>query len=293
MKKYSHTMSMLLAASLLSGCEIWPDHGVGGVSEVRSSQNYYTSEIGFSKERTTLQRQLSNARLQLDMAVLQGALTCLPASVKTNAMRINRIQRELDGLLIEDAYSDLVILSQSLQQLQSQLAYVSHHTHCASAESAKDSELLTAIMLSGLTLTVQFDHDDSNLSAAYRTKLDEFSRQYQQLLTLTPQKLRIRIRAHTDKNGSTAGNDKLAQKRAHSVKALLLSTGIQQTALSIDNHSEQSPLLEASAPFSHGMNRRVELSIYPEQPSVPNQSPYEPTALKDWNKQVPRLFLAY
>ncbi len=288
MKFKANTLSVLLSTVLLTGCEIWPEHGNGGAAEIRSSHNYYVSEIGYSKEVTTLQRQLSNARLQLDMSVLQGALTCLPASVKSNATLINRVQRELDGELIEDAYADLVILSQSLQQLRNQLAYVSHHTECASADNTKETALLISSILSALTITIQFDLNDSQLSKEYQRQVQDFTQRYQKLQARIPKGLRIHINAHTDVTGSSSDNTALAEQRALSVQAALISAGISKTKITVINNSEDAPLLEKPGSFSHGLNRRVVVSVHRETASGGDDK--ETIIIKDWERQLPLLF---
>lgn len=75
---------------------------------------------------------------------------------------------------------------------------------------------------------------------------------------------RITIIGHTDKTGSTNGNILLANKRANSAKAILISNGIP--AESIDAHGMGSslPIDDSGTNDGNAKNRRVEIKIIRE-----------------------------
>lgn len=287
MSKFKNALSVV-AVSLLSGCQSWPDAGSGGVSEVRSSEHYYISEIGYDENVSTLQYQLAHSRLTLDMLIVKGAKNCLPASVRTTARLINRIQREIDGGLLDDAYGDLVILAESLQKMRTQLSYVTYSTQCASPTVPHNNQLLTEFALNTLKIEIQFDQNSSDISTAYAIKLDEFSDQYQTLKYLSKYPLNINIHAHTDTSGNAADNTLLASQRASAVKTALVSTNISEHLIVIKNSADNAPLLRDDESFSHGLNRRVEVTVtrspeyaYKHDAAVP---------IKEWEQSAPMLF---
>jgi outer membrane protein OmpA-like peptidoglycan-associated protein len=287
MNTHNCVAATLISLSVLAGCQSWPEPGKGGVSETRSSEHYYITEIGYDETSSTLQYQLSNARLKLDMLILKGAKSCLPASVRTTARMMSRVQREIDGELLDDAYGDLVVLSRSLQNLRSQLAYVTHHTACAKTEETTKQRLLANMLLNALKLDIQFDLNNADLSEAYIVRVNHFIQRYQYLLALTQAKLTIHITAHTDTVGNPKTNEALADQRAEAVKSLLLSLGIQSAVISIINNSEDKPLLLKDNTFSHGLNRRVELSVDKADVSTTNALSLP---IKEWEQSAPKLF---
>lgn len=277
----------LISLGLLTGCQSWPEPGKGGVSESRSSEDYYITEIGYDETSSTLQYQLSNARLRLDMLILKGAKSCLPATVRTTARLMSRAQREIDGELLDDAYGNLVVLSRSLQNMQSQLAYVTHHTPCANTEETTKQRLLANMVLNSLKLDIQFDLNNADISNAYTARVKNFSQRYKSLLALANTQLTIHITAHTDTFGDSNNNEDLAEQRAEAIKFLLLEQGIQTSAILVINNSEKSPLLLKDDAFSHGLNRRVELTVHKQNVLVTES--INPS-IKDWEQAAPKLF---
>ncbi len=277
----------LISIGLLAGCQSWPEPGKGGVSEMRSSEHYYITEIGYDETSSTLQYQLSNARIRLDMLILKGAKSCLPASVRTTARLMSRVQREIDGELLDAAYGDLVVLSRSLQNLQSQLTYVTHHTACTNSDETTKQRLLANMVLDSLKLDVQFDLNNDDISDAYTARVNNFSQRYKSLLALANTQLTIHITAHTDTFGDSKNNEDLADQRAEAIKFLLLGQGIQTSAILVINNSEKSPLLLKDNAFSHGLNRRVELTVHKKNVLVTESLT---PSIKDWGQAAPKLF---
>lgn len=287
MTKFKNALSVV-AMSMLSGCQSWPDAGSGGVSEVRSSEHYYISEIGYDENVSTLQYQLAHSRLTLDMLIVKGAKNCLPASVRTTARLINRIQREIDGGLLADAYGDLVILAESLQKMRTQLSYVTSSTQCAMPTVTHNNQLLTEFALKTLKIEIQFDQNSSGISTAYSIKLEDFVIQYLTLTSLSKYPLNINIHAHTDTNGNPVNNTQLANQRASAVKAALVRADISEHLIAIQNSADNAPLLSDDESFSHGLNRRVEVTVtrspgyaYKHDAAVP---------IKAWEQSAPILF---
>jgi len=69
----------------------------------------------------------------------------------------------------------------------------------------------------------------------------------------------IRVVGHTDSVGSTPSNDQLAQQRAESVKAYLVSKGVDQNRLVTEEKGPRQPAATNATDDGRAENRRVEL----------------------------------
>jgi outer membrane protein OmpA-like peptidoglycan-associated protein len=72
---------------------------------------------------------------------------------------------------------------------------------------------------------------------------------------------KIALEGHTDNTGETTFNDKLALKRANSVKQYFLSQGIQENRIQIAAFGESKPKYLNVTSTGRAMNRRVEIYI--------------------------------
>jgi len=78
---------------------------------------------------------------------------------------------------------------------------------------------------------------------------------------------RVRVEGHTDSSGSNDFNRKLSERRAASVKTVLVSRGVQEGQISVVGLGEEKPVADNGSPEGRAKNRRVELHI-----DVPNPS---------------------
>jgi len=76
--------------------------------------------------------------------------------------------------------------------------------------------------------------------------------------------LRLRVDGHTDSSGSRANNQVLSQKRADSVKAILVENGVVESNISATGFGPDNPVATNSTVEGRAQNRRVEITI--EQP---------------------------
>lgn len=76
---------------------------------------------------------------------------------------------------------------------------------------------------------------------------------------------RVRIEGHTDSVGNDASNQALSQRRADTVKQVLLSRGVKETQISAIGLGESKPVADNKTAAGKAQNRRVELHI-----DVPN-----------------------
>jgi outer membrane protein OmpA-like peptidoglycan-associated protein len=73
----------------------------------------------------------------------------------------------------------------------------------------------------------------------------------------------ILVEGHTDSTGSEAYNQQLSERRALSVKNLLVQRGVSPQRIDILGHGERRPVATNDTPEGRQMNRRVEIGINP------------------------------
>jgi outer membrane protein OmpA-like peptidoglycan-associated protein len=71
------------------------------------------------------------------------------------------------------------------------------------------------------------------------------------------------VEGHTDSTGSETYNQKLSERRASSVKNLLVQRGVQAQRVHILGFGESRPVATNTTPVGRQMNRRVEIRINP------------------------------
>lgn len=73
--------------------------------------------------------------------------------------------------------------------------------------------------------------------------------------------LQIEVQAHTDYKGSVKANLKLSEQRAQSVKAYLVSQGVDESQLDAKGYGEDQPIADNKTEEGRAKNRRVELKV--------------------------------
>src|SRR3954451_6071459 len=72
---------------------------------------------------------------------------------------------------------------------------------------------------------------------------------------------RVKVTGHTDYVGSAAYNDKLALKRADSVKAFLVKYGVADNQVTTTGDGKRAPEVDNRSKEGRFMNRRVVLTL--------------------------------
>ena len=73
--------------------------------------------------------------------------------------------------------------------------------------------------------------------------------------------LKLSIEGHTDNKGEEAFNQKMSESRAASVKAYLISKGIEEDRISSKGFGESQPVADNSTEAGRAKNRRVEMKV--------------------------------
>ena len=111
----------------------------------------------------------------------------------------------------------------------------------------------------GLMMTlgdVLFDTGRSQLKSGAARKLDQLAT----FLRSHPSR-RVQVDGFTDSVGSDALNESLSEQRAESVKAELVSRGIDAQNIGTQGYGKAFPVADNGAPAGRQLNRRVEVVI--------------------------------
>lgn len=101
-----------------------------------------------------------------------------------------------------------------------------------------------------------FDFDKATLKPAGKAKLDDLVGKVKGI------NLEVIIAVgHTDNVGSDVYNQKLSVKRAESVKAYLVSKGIEKNRIYTEGKGEKQPVADNKTTEGRGKNRRVEIEV--------------------------------
>jgi outer membrane protein OmpA-like peptidoglycan-associated protein len=105
---------------------------------------------------------------------------------------------------------------------------------------------------------VHFQFDSAKLTAADKTKLDVIATR----LKKEAPGAQLRVTGHTDSVGKDAYNQKLSDKRAHSVVEYLISQGVPRSHfVSVVGAGESHPVADNKTAEGRALNRRVEIQI--------------------------------
>jgi len=105
-----------------------------------------------------------------------------------------------------------------------------------------------------LTMVVYFDFDQSELRAEYGDLLQKHASRL-----ANNRNLQVRLEGHADERGSREYNIGLGERRAQSVRRLLLIQGASPEQISTVSFGEERPAAFGSDEESYQLNRRVEI----------------------------------
>jgi len=110
----------------------WPRGGTGGVAELYHSPflPYQVGSRYHITQKQILQMRLLVARDYLDRLASEGGRACFPGIWYIAHLQANRTTREFAGKLYGDAYNDLIILEDQVNDLKHRFEYVQRHGVC-------------------------------------------------------------------------------------------------------------------------------------------------------------------
>ena len=107
---------------------------------------------------------------------------------------------------------------------------------------------------------VLFDIDSATLKPGAYSEINRIS----QVLNEYPQ-TNLLISGHTDSSGTEAHNLALSERRAESVKNALIQQGVSAMRITTIGHGETQPVASNDTPEGRQLNRRVVVTIAPQQ----------------------------
>lgn len=136
----------------------------------------------------------------------------------------------------------------------------------AQPEPAVEEEVMVEEVVETVVMTKTFDAtlldtetfalNSSKLKPGSESKLDELV----QLLNQYPQ-AQVEIVGYTDSSGAAEYNQKLSEKRAQSVAAMLADRGVDSSRMSVSGEGENNPIASNETSEGRSQNRRVEISV--------------------------------
>jgi outer membrane protein OmpA-like peptidoglycan-associated protein len=105
---------------------------------------------------------------------------------------------------------------------------------------------------------VHFQFDKATLTPSDKQVLDKIATRLKQEAPTA----RLTVTGHTDSVGSDAYNQKLSDKRAHSVVEYLIQQGVPRSSfVSVVGAGESQPVADNKTADGRAMNRRTEIKI--------------------------------
>ncbi|ROV62033.1 OmpA family protein [Vibrio ponticus] len=123
-------------------------------------------------------------------------------------------------------------------------------------EEVVETVVMTKTFDATLLDTETFALNSSKLKPGSESKLDELV----QLLNQYPQ-AQVEIVGYTDSSGAAEYNQKLSEKRAQSVAAVLADRGIDPNRITVSGEGENNPIASNETSEGRSQNRRVEISV--------------------------------
>jgi OOP family OmpA-OmpF porin len=108
-----------------------------------------------------------------------------------------------------------------------------------------------------ITEKVMFDYNKATIKEESNQLLNDVA----EVLRENPKVQLINIEGHTDSDGADKYNKELSQQRADSVKAFLVSAGIEESRLVAIGYGEERPVADNATAEGKEANRRVEFVI--------------------------------
>jgi len=134
-----------------------------------------------------------------------------------------------------------------------------------------------------LASDVLFDSGSSTLQPGGEDKL----RQVADVLQRYP-KTRVEIVGHTDNRGTSASNEKLAERRARAVRDALVRFGVDGTRITTRGAGETRPVATNDTLEGRALNRRVEIITRPDETLAAESSRQAPSPREAPPAEEPR-----
>lgn len=105
---------------------------------------------------------------------------------------------------------------------------------------------------------ITFPINSAQLKSSFVSSLNALAQNLQQYPNTT-----VEVVGHTDSSGTTAYNQQLSERRAVSVRSVLLNAGVSGSRLRAAGQGESNPVASNGSAAGRQQNRRVEIFITP------------------------------
>jgi outer membrane protein OmpA-like peptidoglycan-associated protein len=197
------------------------------------------------------------------MAAQTARLAQARAAAKADDARVAQGQQERDRIQLAAQQRQVNAAVEQRNEASQQAAQAAQQAAQANQQAASlqaELEQMKAKQTNrGIVLTlgdVLFDTGRAELNPGAGIKMNQLA----QFLTEHPDR-RVEIDGFTDSVGSDAYNEELSQRRANSVKAALVSRGIDPTRINTQGYGKAYPVASNSDSGGRQLNRRVEVVI--------------------------------
>jgi len=107
---------------------------------------------------------------------------------------------------------------------------------------------------------ITFPVDSAQLKSSFVSSLNALARNLQQYPNTT-----VEVVGHTDSTGAASYNQQLSERRALSVRSVLLNAGVSGSRLRAFGQGENNPVASNGSSAGRQQNRRVEIFITPNR----------------------------
>lgn len=232
----------------------------------QQQEQFAQQQAELAKEKAELQ-----AQQEAQARALSDAKAQQEASARQQA-ELDKEKAELEAQQQAQARAAADVKAQQEQQAAAQAQQAAAQAQAAAARSEQEKEQLRAMLLQqfsrilpttdtprGLKVNmadVLFDTAKYDLQPAAREALAKLSG-----IVEAHQGLKLQIEGYTDSIGTDAYNQTLSESRASSVRAYLVSQGVDPAAVSSVGYGKSNPVADNEAVAGRKQNRRVEIIV--------------------------------
>jgi len=258
----------LLVVICIGGCTLWPS--------TTQEQSKTRVEDSISND---IEQKLINATVQIEIAKLRGAESCIPAQYEKTLGKYEYVEDLNKMGSLTSNLRELLVLESKVKEMRHNLNYLSKHTHCNKYFSfqVKKNRLDREMQLLRHLINVnsQFSINSKKLLPQFKTvllKAIPLIKQYDDYL--------IKIVGHADDQGSEKYNLALGEMRARSVLEFLIANGLSDKKISIKSKGEHLPIEDNVTDYGRLANRRVEIALSFSTKDLVKKN--ETIMVKDW-----------
>ncbi|MFL2697599.1 MAG: peptidoglycan-associated lipoprotein Pal [Gammaproteobacteria bacterium] len=124
------------------------------------------------------------------------------------------------------------------------------------AASVKSPEVSTSQNLSSSS-SIYFNYDESDLSVNASSEIRQIARSLK-----ANSSAKVKVEGHCDERGTREYNLALGERRANSVKDLLVLNGIKSSRIKTVSFGEEKPIASGSNEAAWSKNRRAVIKVY-------------------------------